>query len=127
MSRAENITFAFNQAVLTKEMKEKLDAFAGTVKDQKKFVIEVQGFADQVGNANYNQELSQRRAMAVARYLSAEHDVPLRRIQMLGVGSVKPVADNKTREGRMQNRRVEVKVYTLPAGVKGTTAIAKSL
>jgi len=127
MSRAENITFAFNKSELSKEMKEKLDGFAGTVKDQKKFVIEVQGFADHVGNANYNQELSQRRALTVARYLSAEHDVPLRRIQLLGVGSVKPVADNKTREGRMQNRRVEVKVYTLPAGAKAATAIAKSL
>jgi len=127
MSRSENITFAFNKADLSKEMKEKLDGFAGTVKDQKKFVIEVQGFADTVGNPNYNQDLSQRRAMTVARYLSAEHEVPLRRIQMLGVGSVKPVADNKTREGRMQNRRVEVKVYTLPADAKAATAIAKSL
>ena len=127
MARAENITFASNRAELTKEMKEKLDGFAGTIKDQKKFVIEVQGFADITGTDSYNQELSQRRAMAVARYLSAEHEVPLRRIQMLGVGSVKPVADNKTREGRMQNRRVEVKVYTLPAGAKAATAIAKSL
>jgi outer membrane protein OmpA-like peptidoglycan-associated protein len=127
MSRGENITFAFNKAELSTEMKEKLDSFAGTVKDQKKFVIEVQGFADTVGNPNYNQELSQRRAMAVARYLSAQHDVPLRRIQMLGVGSVKPVADNKTREGRMQNRRVEVKVYTLPAGANAAPAIAKTL
>lgn len=127
MSRTESITFGFNRADLTKEMKEKLDGFAGTVKDQKKFVIEVQGFADTVGNPNYNQELSQRRAMSVARYLSAEHEVPLRRIQMLGVGSVNPVADNKTREGRMQNRRVEVKVYTLPAGSKTATAIAKTL
>jgi OOP family OmpA-OmpF porin len=126
MSRNENITFGFNKAELSKEMKEKLDAFAGTVKDQKKFVIEVQGFADTVGNAAYNQELSQRRAMAVARYLSAQHDIPLRRIQMLGVGSVKPVADNKTREGRMQNRRVEVKVYTLPAGAKTAASIASS-
>ena len=126
MSRAENITFAFNRHELSKEMKEKLDTLADSVKDQKKFVIEVQGFADTTGNAAYNQELSQRRAMAVARYLSAEHSIPLRRIQMLGVGSVKPVADNKTREGRMQNRRVEVKVYTLPAGAT-TSAIAKSL
>ncbi len=127
MSRAENITFAFNKADLSKEMKEKLDSFAATVKDQKKFVIEVQGFADIVGNASYNQELSQRRALTVARYLSAEHNIPLRRIQLLGVGSVKPVADNKTREGRMQNRRVEVKVYTLPAGASAAPAIAKSL
>ena len=127
MSRAENIIFAFNKADLTKEMKGKPDTFAGTVKDQKKFVVEVQGFADMVGDAAYNQELSQRRAMTVARYLSAEHNIPLRRIQMLGIGSVKPVADNKTREGRMQNRRVEVKVYTLPADSIAAPAIAKSL
>lgn len=127
MSRSESITFAFNKSDLTKDMKEKLDSFAATVKDQKKFVVEVQGFADPVGNASYNQELSQRRAMTVARYLSVEHEVPLRRIQMLGVGSVKPVADNKTREGRMQNRRVEIKVYTLPTAAKSAPAIAKSL
>jgi outer membrane protein OmpA-like peptidoglycan-associated protein len=124
MARAESITFAFNRSELSKEMKEKLDAFAGTIKDQKKFVVEVQGFTDTVGTPGYNQELSQRRAMTVARYLSAEHDVPLRRIQMLGVGSVKPVADNKTREGRTQNRRVEVKVYTLPVAGKINTAAA---
>jgi OmpA-OmpF porin, OOP family len=127
MSRSENVTFAFNRSDLSKEMKAKLDELAASVKDQKKFVVEVQGFADPVGNASYNQELSQRRAMTVARYLSIQHDIPLRRIQMLGVGSVKPVADNKTREGRMQNRRVEVKVYTLPAGATATPAIAKSL
>lgn len=127
MSRAENITFAFNKSDLSKDMKAKLDSFADSIKDQKKFVIEVQGFADTVGPTTYNQELSQRRAMTVARYLSAEHNIPLRRIQMLGVGSVNPVADNKTREGRKQNRRVEVKVYTLPAGANAAPAIARSL
>lgn len=127
MSRAENITFAFNRSDLSKEMKEKLDSFAATVKDQKKFVVEVQGFADPVGNPSYNQELSQRRAMTVVRYLSVQHDIPLRRIQMLGVGAVKPVADNKTREGRMQNRRVEIKVYALPTEAKAVASIAKSL
>jgi OmpA-OmpF porin, OOP family len=127
LSRSESITFAFDRADLSKEMKEKLDSFGATVKDQKKFVVEVQGFADPVGNASYNQELSQRRAMTVARYLSVEYNIPLHRIQMLGVGSVKPVADNKTREGRKQNRRVEIKVYTLPTGAKSSAAIAKSL
>ena len=126
MSRAENVTFGFNKAELTKDMKNKLDGFASTVKDQKKFVIEVQGFADTVGNPAYNQDLSQRRAMTVARYLFTEHNIPIRRIQMLGVGSVNPVADNKTREGRNQNRRVEIKVYTLPANATAT-AIAQSL
>lgn len=125
MTRSENVNFAINKAELTKEMMGKLDSLADSVKQQSKFVIEVQGFADQTGHAAYNQELSQRRAMTVARYLSAEHNIPLRRIQMLGIGSVKPVADNKTREGRMQNRRVEVKVYTLP--VKAAPAIAQTL
>lgn len=127
MTRSENITFDFNKSDLSKEMKEKLDSFAATVKDQKKFVVEVQGFADKVGAASYNQELSQRRAMTVVRYLTVQHEIPLRRIQMLGVGAVKPVADDKTREGRMQNRRVEIKVYSLPAESKAVPAIAKSL
>lgn len=127
MVRSEAITFAFDRAELSKDMKAKLDDFANGIKDQKKFVIEVQGYADPAGKAAYNQELSQRRAMTVVRYLATNHNVPLRRIQMLGVGSVNPVADNKTREGRMQNRRVEVKVYALPADSKAEAAIAKSL
>lgn len=127
VAREESITFAFNRSDLTKDMKEKLDEIASAVKDQQKYVVEVQGFTDKVGTSNYNQELSQKRAMTVARYLSGEHDIPLRRIQMLGVGSLKPVADNKTREGRKANRRVEVKVYTLQTGGKSAPAIAKSL
>lgn len=127
MVRAENVTFGFNKSDLTKEMKAKLDEFAASFKNQSKFVIEVQGFADPAGTVAYNQELSQRRAMAVVRYLNVEHSVPLRRVQMLGVGSVMPVADNKTREGRMQNRRVEIKVFTLQGGDKKDASIAKSL
>ena len=53
----------------------------------------------------------ERRAQAVVRYLTLEHDVPLYRIHVMGFGSESPVADNKSRDGRQQNRRVEVSVY----------------
>jgi outer membrane protein OmpA-like peptidoglycan-associated protein len=127
MIKSESITFGFDRAELTKEMTAKLDEFAGAIKDQKRFVVEVQGYTDPAGSSTYNQELSQRRAMAVVRYLATQHNVPLRRIQMLGFGEVNPVADNKTREGRMQNRRVDLKVYALPADSKTEASIAKSL
>ncbi len=114
MLKGENVVFGFDKSDLTVDAKAKLDAFAASIKDQRRFVIEVQGFADPAGNANYNQELSRRRATAVVKYLTLNHNIALRRIQMLGIGSEQPVADNKTRVGRQQNRRVEVKVYALP-------------
>ncbi len=127
MVKTESIVFGFNKADLSKEQTEKLDAFAASFKNSKKFVVEVQGFTDKMGDAKYNQDLSQKRAMAVVRYLTVTHNVPLRRIQMLGVGAENPVADNKTKEGREQNRRVEIKVFALPDDVKPQAAIAKSL
>jgi len=74
-------------------------------------VLEVTGYADSTGNTERNRSLSQRRADAVIRYLVEQHQIPLRRIVTpYGFGESNPVADNKTREGRAQNRRVEVKV-----------------
>jgi outer membrane protein OmpA-like peptidoglycan-associated protein len=127
MVKTESIVFGFNKADLSKEQTEKLDAFAASFKNNKKFVVEVQGFTDKMGDAKYNQDLSQKRAMAVVRYLTVTHNVPLRRIQMLGVGAENPVGDNKTKEGREQNRRVEIKVFALPDDGKPQAAIAKSL
>jgi outer membrane protein OmpA-like peptidoglycan-associated protein len=127
MVKSESITFGFNRADLTKDMQAKLNEFATGIKEQKRFVVEVQGYTDPAGPTNYNQELAQRRAMAVVRYLATEHQIPLRRIQMLGFGEVNPVADNKTRQGRMQNRRVDLKVFALPADAKSEASIAKSL
>jgi outer membrane protein OmpA-like peptidoglycan-associated protein len=127
MLKTESIVFGFNKADLSKEQTEKLDAFAASFKNNKKFVVEVQGFTDKMGDAKYNQDLSQKRAMAVVRYLTVTHNVPLRRIQMLGVGAENPVGDNKTKEGREQNRRVEIKVFALPDDVKPQASIAKSL
>ena len=127
--REESVVFAFDRAELTADAKAKLDALAAALTGQRRYVIEVQGFADPAGNAAYNEELSRRRATAVVRYLTLSRAIPLRRIQMLGVGAEQPVADNRTRAGRQQNRRVEVKVYALPdaKAVTRAAAAARSL
>jgi outer membrane protein OmpA-like peptidoglycan-associated protein len=74
-------------------------------------VFEVSGFASSDGSASFNEKLSDRRADAVLHYLVERHQIPLRRIVLpFGYGESMPVADNATREGREQNRRVEVKL-----------------
>jgi outer membrane protein OmpA-like peptidoglycan-associated protein len=71
----------------------------------------VTGFASADGGTKMNKTLSQRRAQAVIDYMIENHNVPLRRIgQSFGFGELQAVADNTTREGREQNRRVEVKL-----------------
>jgi outer membrane protein OmpA-like peptidoglycan-associated protein len=112
LAASTNVLFAFDKSELSKEAMEGLDEFAGQLNGKRKFVIEVQGFTDKTGASAYNLELSRRRAQAVVRYLTVKHQVPLRRIQLLGVGSELPTADNSTRDGRKQNRRVEVKVFS---------------
>jgi outer membrane protein OmpA-like peptidoglycan-associated protein len=79
----------------------------------KGFVIEITGYADATGSSEKNRALSERRANSVISYLVENHNVPLRRIlPAYGFGELdtKAVADNTTREGRAQNRRVEVKL-----------------
>ncbi len=105
------ISFAFGSAVLTKQAKGQLDSLAETTKTEKGFMIEVAGFASSDGDAAVNERLSQSRADAVVRYLTENHQIPLRRlVTPFGLGSTQPMADNSTIEGRKQNRRVEVKI-----------------
>jgi outer membrane protein OmpA-like peptidoglycan-associated protein len=105
------VNFRPGSSVLTADGKTKLDAIATKALNAKGYVLEVTGFADSTGNTNFNRQLSQRRADAVIRYLVENHQIPLRRIVTpYGFGESNPVADNKTRDGRSQNRRVEVKV-----------------
>jgi outer membrane protein OmpA-like peptidoglycan-associated protein len=107
----KTINFKVASAVLTPEAKTMLDEVASQAKSEKGFVIEVRGFASADGGALYNDRLSERRADAVVRYLAQQHEIPLRRIILpFGYGEAIPVADNATREGRVQNRRVEVKI-----------------
>jgi outer membrane protein OmpA-like peptidoglycan-associated protein len=79
----------------------------------KGYLVEVEGFADKTGNVAANRELARKRADAVVHYLAVEHNIPLRSIRELGVGSDFPDADNKTRAARKENRRVDVKIYSL--------------
>jgi len=107
------VLFKVNSAVLTPEAKTSLDELAQKALSTKGFVIEVAGFTDTTGSTQKNRLLSQRRADAVVQYLQENYDIPLRRmITPFGYGEAKAAADNTTREGREQNRRVEVKILT---------------
>jgi OOP family OmpA-OmpF porin len=105
------INFKVGSAVLQPDAKTQLDNIATKASNAKGYVIEVSGFTDSTGSVNRNRQLSQRRADAVIRYLVENHQIPLRRIVTpYGYGESNPVADNTTKAGRAENRRVEVKV-----------------
>jgi outer membrane protein OmpA-like peptidoglycan-associated protein len=105
------VNFRTGSAVLNADAKSKLDQIATKATNSKAYVVEVTGHADSTGNTNFNRQLSQRRADAVIRYLVEQHKIPLRRIiTPYGFGASEPIADNKTRTGRAENRRVEVKI-----------------
>lgn len=112
LANTDKIYFGFGKSALTKAEQDKLDAALQSLTSAKNFVIEVEGYTDRTGNRQYNLALSQKRADAVKRYL-ALHEVPLRKIHVVGVGSEDPSAKNHTRAERKENRRVDVRVYTL--------------
>jgi len=119
-----SVNFRVGSSVLTADGKAKLDAIATKALNAKGYVLEVTGFADSTGGTERNRGLSQRRADAVIRYLVEQHQIPLRRIVTpYGFGETNPIADNKTRTGRAENRRVEVKVLVN----KGLTQPAPAL
>jgi outer membrane protein OmpA-like peptidoglycan-associated protein len=105
------VNFRTGSSVLNADAKEKLDAIATKALNSKAYVLEVTGYADATGSIARNRALSQRRADAVITYLVEQHKIPLRRIVTpYGFGELDPVADNTTRSGRAENRRVEVKM-----------------
>lgn len=105
------VNFKTGSAVLSADSKAKLDELATKALNAKGYVVEVSGFADATGSIDRNRALSQRRADTVIRYLVENHSIPLRRIVTpYGYGESHPVAENNSRTGRAQNRRVEVKL-----------------
>jgi len=121
MAKSVTVLFPVNQAKLNDDAKAELDDIAKMTDGKERYVIEVQGFTDKTGSPMTNEQLSQARAAAVARYLANEHKIPVRSITTLGSGYALPVADDKTREGRKQNRRVEVRLFVPQTTQSGNT------
>jgi outer membrane protein OmpA-like peptidoglycan-associated protein len=113
------VTFKTNSAILSDAAKSALDGVAGQVSNLNAgYAIEIQGFTDGQGGEAFNNSLSDRRADSVLRYLVGKN-VALHRITIVGLGKSNPVGDNKTKAGREQNRRVEVKVLRSQMGRTG--------
>jgi OOP family OmpA-OmpF porin len=103
------INFDFDKAKIKPEFEGVLDAGADVLKENPGVHVQVAGYTDSVGTDAYNQGLSERRANAVKDYL-ASHGVDASRLTAVGFGESNPVADNKTADGRAQNRRVELNI-----------------
>jgi outer membrane protein OmpA-like peptidoglycan-associated protein len=106
------VNFESDSWELSPETRAALDGLANQIKDRENFILEMEGFADSRGTNAHNYQLTQKRAEAVRRYLAEQHNIPLFRMHVLGLGEARAVADNMTREGRAQNRRVEVRLLS---------------
>ena len=105
--------FKFGKALMPDEAKAELDTLVQQLKAEPKGAyIEIEGHTDSTGTPQINHKLGLDRAESVKRYLYEQHQVPLHRINVISYGEDKPIAPNKTRDGRAQNRRVVIKVLT---------------
>ncbi|MDR0310696.1 MAG: OmpA family protein [Acidobacteriota bacterium] len=111
MTALATVYFKVGSAVIAAEYRTELNRFAEQIRSEKGYIIEVAGFASSDGDTNANRRLSQQRADAVIQHLAENYMIPMRRfVTPMGYGESNPVGDNKTREGREENRRVEVRL-----------------
>ncbi len=107
----DKVTFPFNRAEVSPEAKAIIDEAIGPFKAENRGVyFEIEGHTDSAGPDAYNVKLGEDRAMAVRNYLASEQGIALSRLSVISYGKSKPVADNKTKDGRAQNRRVVIRV-----------------
>ena len=105
--------FKFGKAVMPDETKAEIDTLVQKLKAEPTGAfIEIEGHTDSSGTPEGNYTLGLKRAENVKRYIYEQHQVPLHRINIISYGEDKPIAPNKTRDGRAQNRRVVIKVLT---------------
>ena len=103
--------FKFGRTVLPDEAKAKIDQMVAQMKqDPKNIYLEIEGHTDNVGDKMTNEKIGLARADAVKRYLYEQYQIPLHKMNVISYGKDKPVAPNKTKAGRAQNRRVVIKV-----------------
>jgi len=114
LASSKTVYFAFNKSVLDDAAKQEVDALAQSLGAYKRFVLEVQGFTDRTGDADYNYSLSEKRASNVVRYLTLQHKVPAYRVHTIGLGQDVPAEAATPREARKLSRRVEVRVFVAP-------------
>lgn len=107
-----NVTFGFDKSVLTADDRKTLDDFAASLADKRNYILAVTGGTDTTGDANYNYNLSQRRADAVVNYLATQYNIAPHKFYLIGIGEDQQVASDNTASGRAKNRRVEVKLMT---------------
>lgn len=110
--RNDEAKFEFESYELSDGAKVALDKLVEILIAQNKgLYLEIQGHADSTGPEDWNLFLGRKRAEAVMEYLHNKYHIPLHRMEVISYGSDKPIADNSTREGRSQNRRVVILVY----------------
>jgi OmpA-OmpF porin, OOP family len=110
------VNFKFNSDKLTQDSKQQIDQMVANQNQYKRYFIAVEGYTDSTGTVDYNAALSRRRADAVVEYLVAQHNIPIYRVHMVGLGKEKPVDEAKTREARAKNRRVELALFSADQG-----------
>jgi outer membrane protein OmpA-like peptidoglycan-associated protein len=103
--------FKFGKTVLPDEAKTKIDEMVSQLKqDPKNIYLEIEGHTDNVGDKTINEKIGLARAEAVKKYLYEQYQIPLHKMNVISYGEEKPIAPNKTKAGRAQNRRVVIKV-----------------
>jgi len=112
---SSEVSFDVNQASIKSNFRDSLSKVAGVISEYDKTAIHVIGHTDSSGSESYNQQLSEKRAGSVARYLS-QNGVVRDRMRMAGRGELRPVADNGSSAGRSQNRRVEIYLKPIVEG-----------
>ncbi|MGC2033011.1 MAG: OmpA family protein, partial [Steroidobacteraceae bacterium] len=111
------VDFEFNSAELTVPARQTLDEVAASLVKQPELKVEIQGYTDSTGSAEYNLHLSQKRSESVRSFLISKGVNPVG-LTAKGFGKANPIATNATTEGRAENRRVVFQVASAPEHVK---------
>lgn len=120
------VLFGFNKAELTRDGKAELNQLGTQLSSTKSYILQVTGGTDSVGSAQYNYDLSQRRAAAVVQYLASKYDIPPHKFYLIGIGKDKEVASNSTAAGRAKNRRVEIQLLSNDAALAAGQTVSQA-